>query len=199
VSKTTRESLLTAAYLAVGVAGALGGWFLVCRVLHYRPVALPIIVVGFFAGLVYATARLRGAGSSMLVLLLYLPSSLMVQMFAVSARSGRLPRVTIKSVLDAAIYALPIAAALLAAVLILKNVAKPKVGKCLLAGLLLAAAYAVQMSIFLIRSHMSLPADFLVNQALVGAGVGIGIGLGMELVDLLWSRQGAQVDFEPPD
>jgi hypothetical protein len=67
------------------------------------------------------------------------------------------------------------------------------------AGLLLAAAYALQMGMFLLRSSMPLHAGILANQAFVGAGVGVVIGLGFELVDLLWSGRGAAMDFEPPD
>ena len=199
MSKTTRESVLTGIYIVAGIAGALVGWFLVSLVLRFRPAVPPLLAMGFFAGLALATARLHGSWWATMLLLLYMPASLVVQMFMISARTGRLPRVPPAQLLDWTISALPIALAIMVSVQLLKGVARPKVGKCLLTGLFLAAGHTVQMSMFLTRFHIPLQADFLVNQALIGAGVGLGIGLGMELVDLVWSGRGARMGFESPD
>ena len=179
MTKTTRESLFAAGYIVIGLVAAIAVGYLTYR--HHffrmpRPM-LPFLVVGLTGALIYAMVQMRGAGLAILmIVLLYLIQVAMT------------PPIRPVALAAAAIYALPVGFALLAGAYVQKSLARYKIGRFIVMGLIVGAGYALMMLLFLIRSHVDVRIGTIVNQAFLGLKLGAAMGLGFELIDLIGPR-----------
>jgi len=179
VSKLTRESISTIAYVAVGIiAGIVVGYVNFQRgFFHFPRPMLPFLVVGLTGGLMYATVQLRRAGLAILmIVLLYLTQLAMT------------PPIRASTLAASAIFALPVGFALLAGAHAQKALARLKIGRFIVMGAIVAVGYGLMMVLFLVRSHADVRMAWVRTQALVGFELGAAMGLGFELVDLLGPR-----------
>jgi hypothetical protein len=179
VTKLTRESAPTIAYVAVGViAGIIVGCLTFGqRFFHFPRPMLPFLVVGLTGALMYATVQLRRAGLAILmILLLYLTQVAMS------------PPIRAASLTAGAIFAIPVGFALLAASYAQKALARFKIGRFIAMGAIVAVGYGLMMVLFLVQSHTDVRMAWVRMQALVGLELGAAMGLGFELVDLLGPR-----------
>jgi len=187
VTKATRESLFTAAYIVIGLTAVIVVGYLTYRHRFFyfpRPM-LPFLVVGLTGALIYAAVQLRGAGLAILVIaLLYL------------AQVAMTPPIRPNSLAGAATYALPIGFALLAAAYVQKSLVRLKFGRFIVMGLFVASGYAVMMVLFLVRSRVDVFFDTVFKQAFLGLKLGAAMGLGFELVDLFGPRPGHVHDYD---
>jgi hypothetical protein len=189
VSKTTRETLFTIGYIAVGlIAAAVVGYLTYHkRFLHFPRPMLSFIIVGLIAALIYASVQMRGAGFVILmIVLLFLTQVAMT------------PPIRPNSLVYAALFALPVGFALMAAAYVQKSLTRFKFGRFLVMGLILGAGYALMMLLFLIMSHVDVRFGTIVNQAFLGAKLGAAMGLGFELIDLIGPRPQHQPDYDKP-
>lgn len=178
MTKTTRESLFTIAYLTAGILGALAAWALTKGT---RPVSVfPFILIGFFGALIYAVVQMRGAGLVILIIALLLLVELVTH--------GSLRKHLAARLGYAAIYALPIGFALAAAAYVQKRLERLRIGRFVVMGVIVAAGYALMMVLFLVRSHVDIRGYTVFRQALVGFKLGAAMGLGFELVELIGFR-----------
>jgi hypothetical protein len=179
VSKPTRESISTIAYVAVGIVAGIVVGCLVSgkRFFHFPRPMLPFLVVGLTGALMYATVRLRRAGLAILmIVLLFLTQVAMT------------PPLRASSLAAGAIFAIPVGFALLAGSYAQQALARFKVGRFIVMGMIVAAGYGLMMVLFLVQSHTDIRVDWLRAQALVGLELGAVMGLGFELVDLFGPR-----------
>ena len=179
MSKLTRESISTIAYVAVGIiAGIVVGYVNFQRgFFHFPRPMLPFLVVGLTGGLMYATVQLRRAGLAILmIVLLYLTQLAMT------------PPIRASTLAASAIFALPVGFALLAGAHAQKALARLKIGRFIVMGAIVAVGYGLMMVLFLVRSHADVRMAWVRTQALVGFELGAAMGLGFELVDLLGPR-----------
>jgi len=179
VSRATRESLSTIAYVAVGIIAGIAIGYLTFRqrFFHLPRPMLPFLVVGLTGALMYATVRLRRAGLAILmILLLYLTQVAMM------------PPIRASSLAAGAIFAIPVGFALLAGSYAQQALARFKFGRFVVMGLIVAVGYGLMMVLFLVRSHTDIRMSWVRAQALIGLELGAVMGLGFELVDLLWPR-----------
>jgi hypothetical protein len=179
VIKLTRESVPTIAYVTVGpIAAIVVGYVNFQRGFFHLPrPMLPFLVVGLTCALMYATVQLRRAGLAILmIVLLYLMQVAMT------------PPIRASSLAPAAIFAIPVGFALLAGSYAQKALARFKIGRFVVMGVIVAAGYGLMMLLWLIRQHVAMQGRFVLLQALVGLELGAAMGLGFELVDLLGPR-----------
>jgi hypothetical protein len=179
VTKKTRESLFTIAYIAIGliaviIVGYLSG---PRRFFHLPRPMLPFLVIGLAGALTYAAVQMRGAGLAILMI---------VVLFL--AQVAMTPPIRPNSLAGAAIYALPIGFALLAGAYAQKALERFKFGRFAVMGMIVAAGYALMMLIFLIWSHVGISLGTVFSQAFLGLKLGAAMGLGFELIDLIGPR-----------
>ena len=193
MSKATRESLFTVAYVVIGLIAVvivgyltLGHTFFQLTKPDGRPgPMLPFLVLGLTGSLIYATVQMRGAGLAILmIVLLYLTQVAMT------------PPIRANSLAAAAIFSLPVGFALLAGAYLQKSLARFKFGRFVVMGLVVSAGYALMMVLFLIRSHVDIQGKWVLLQALVGLELGAAMGLGFELVDLIGPRPKRKPDHD---
>jgi hypothetical protein len=179
VSKTARESLFTLAYVAIGLIACLivGYVSFRHRFLHFPRPMLPFIAVGLTGSLIYAIVQMRGAGLAILTIALLL-----------LAQVAMTPPIRPNSFAAAALFALPVGFALLAGAHAQKSLARFKIGRFIVMGLIVAAGYGLMMVLFLIRSHFDIRMGLVFSQAFMGLKLGAAMGLGFELVDLIGPR-----------
>jgi hypothetical protein len=145
MSKTTRESLFTIAYVAIGLIAVLVVGYLTYhhRFFRFPRPMLPFIIVGLTGALIYATVQMRGAGLAILmIVLLFL------------AQVALTPPIRPTALAAAAIYSLPIGFALLAGAYVQKSLTRYKIGRFIVMAPIVAAGYALMMLVFLIWSHV---------------------------------------------
>jgi len=187
VSKATRESLFTIAYVAIGLIAVVAVGYLTYHHRFFRlprPM-LPYVVVGLAGALIYATVQMRGAGLAMLmIVLLYLTQVAMT------------PPIRPAALAAAAVYSLPIGFALLAGAYVQKSLVRFKIGRFIIMGLIVAAGYGLMMLLFLVWSHVDVRLGTIVNQAFLGLKLGAAMGLGFELIDLIGPRPQHQPSFD---
>ena len=195
MSKATRESLFTVAYVVVGLIAvvtvgylSLGHTFFQLTRPNGRPgPMLPFLVIGLTGSLIYAAVQMRGAGLAILmIVLLYLTQVAMT------------PPIRPNSLAVAAIFSLPVGFALLAGAYALKSLARLKIGRFVVMGLIVAAGYALMMMLFLMRSRIDIHLGTVAAQAFVGLKLGAAMGLGFELVDLIGPRPKHEPDYDRP-
>jgi hypothetical protein len=188
VSKATRESLFTLAYVVVGLiaSDAVGYSSFRHQFFHLPRPMLPFVVVGLTGALIYAAVQMRGAGLAVLmIILLYLTQVAMV------------PPIRAASLTAAAIFAIPVGFALVAGAYVQKALgARLKIGRFVITGLIVGAGYGLMMLLFLIRSHFELQTRLVLSQALVGLKLGAAMGFGFELVDLIGPRPQHKVGYD---
>jgi len=189
VSKATRESLFTVAYVAVGlIAVVIVGYLsLRDRFFHFPRPALPFLVVGLTGSLIYAVVQMRGAGLAILTIVLFYLTQVAMT-----------PPIRPNSLAAAAIFSLPVGFALLAGAYAQKSLARLKIGRFVVMGLIVAAGYALMMVLFLMRSHIDIHLGTVAMQAFVGLKLGAAMGLGFELVDLIGPRPKHELDYDRP-
>jgi hypothetical protein len=179
VSKQTRESISTIAYVTVGLIAAIVVGYVNFQRGFFRfprPM-LPFLVVGLTGALMYATVQLRRAGLAILmIVLLYLTQVAMM------------PPIRASSLAAGAIFAIPVGFALLAGSYAQKALTRFKIGRFIVMGAIVAVGYGLMMLLFLVRSHTDIRMVWVRTQALVGLELGAAMGLGFELVDLLGPR-----------
>lgn len=194
MSKATRESLFTIAYVVVGLIAVMAVGYLCFgdQFFHFRKPdgrlgqLLPFIVVGLFGALMYASAQMRGAGLTIVLLVLHYAAQVLTAHLALRARP---PRIHPSTYGAAAIIALPLGFALLAGSYAQKALGRRlKVGRFVVMGLIVAAGYGLMMLLWLIRSHVDIQLKLILRQALMGLELGAAMGLGFELVDLIGPR-----------
>ena len=78
--------------------------------------------------------------------------------------------------------------ALLAGSYAQKALARLKIGRFIVMGIIVAVGYGLMMLLFLVRSHTDIRMVWVRTQALVGLELGAAMGLGFELVDLIGLR-----------
>jgi hypothetical protein len=179
VTKTARESLFTLAYVGVGlIASLVVGYFnFYHRFFHFPRPMLPFLVVGLTGALIYAIVQMRRAGLAILmIVLLYL------------AQVAMTPPIRPSTLAASAIFALPVGFALLAGSYVQKALARFRIGRFVVMGVIVAAGYGLMMLLWLIRQHVAIQGRFVLLQALIGLELGAAMGLGFELVDLLGPR-----------
>jgi hypothetical protein len=184
VTKSTRETLFTAAYLVVGVAAAIVVGYLTYkqRFSHYPQPLLPILVAGISGALLYAAVQMRGFGVTLLMLvMLYL------------AHVAMAPPIRVSSLVGAAIFYLPVGTSMIVSSYVMKRLQRVKFGKFLLMAIIVGLGYAVMVVLFLLRSHADVRPGLIADQAFLGAKLGAGLGIAFELVDFLgprpWNRR----------
>jgi len=180
VSKATRESLFTIAYVVVGLIAVMAVGYLTFRASFFnfpRPI-LPFLIVGLTGAIIYATVQMRGAGLAILmIVLLWLTQVAMV------------PPIRAASLGAAAIFAIPVGFALLFGSYVQKALGRRfKFGRFVVMGLIVGAGYGLMMLLWLIQKHVDIQGKLLLRQALVGLELGAAMGLGFELVDLIGPR-----------
>jgi hypothetical protein len=179
VSKTTRESLFTIGYIAVGLIAVMAVGYLTYhnRLFHLPRPMLPFLVVGLTGALIYAAVQMRGAGLAILMIaLLFLTQVAMA------------PPIRAISLAAAAIYALPVGFALMMAAYAQKSLDRFKFGRFLIMGLIVGAGYALMILLFLVKWHVEIRLGTVLNQTFLGAKLGAAMGLGFELIDLVGPR-----------
>ncbi|HTW92533.1 MAG TPA: hypothetical protein VMH22_12605 [bacterium] len=180
MTKATRESLFTLAYVAAGMAAVLIVGYLTFhhRFFHMPRPLLPFLIVGLAGSLMYAVVQMRGAGLGILmIVLLYL------------IQVAMMPPIRPYTLASAAVYALPVGFALMAGAYAQKALGRRlKIGRFTVMGLILAAGYGLMMVLFLIRSRYDIHAGTVFGQAFIGFKLGAAMGLGFELVDLVGPR-----------
>jgi hypothetical protein len=189
VSKTTRETLFTIGYIAIGLIAAVAVGYLTYnkRFFHLPRPMLPFLIVGLAGALIYTAVQMRGAGLALLMIaLLFLTQVAMT------------PPIRANSLAVAAIYALPVGFALLAAAYVQKSLDRFKFGRFLVMGLIVGAGYALMILLFLIKSHVEIRFGTVLNQAFLGAKLGAAMGLGFELIDLIGPRPRHEPDYDRP-
>jgi hypothetical protein len=189
VSKATRESLFTIAYVAVGLIAVVAVGYLTFRHRFFqfpRPM-LPFLVVGLTGSLIYAIVQMRGAGLAILMILLLLLTQVAMT-----------PPIRADSLAAAAIFALPVGFALLAGSHAQKALARLKIGRFIVMGAIVAVGYGLMMVLFLIRSHFDVRMGLVFSQAFVGLKLGGAMGLGFELVDLIGPRPKHEINIDRP-
>ncbi len=179
MTKTTRESLFTLAYVGVGLVAAVVVGYLTFhnRFFHFPRPMLAFLIVGLTAGLIYAAVQMRGAGLALLmIVLLFLTQVAMT------------PPIRARALAAAAIFALPVGFGLLAGTHAQKSLARFKIGRFVVMALIVAAGYGLMMLLFLIWSHVEIRTGTIAGQAFMGLKLGAAMGLGFELVDLIGLR-----------
>jgi hypothetical protein len=195
VSKATRESLFTVAYVVVGLVAVIAVGYLTLGYQFFqftRPDGhpgpmLPFLVVGLTGSLIYAIVQMRGAGLAILmILLLFLTQVAMT------------PPIRPNKLVAAALYSLPIGFALLTGAYVQKALTRFKIGRFTVMGVIVAAGYGLMMLLWLVRSPVGIQGKLVLRQALVGLELGAAMGLGFELVDLIGPRPKPKLDAERP-
>ena len=184
MSRNTRETLFTLAYIIMALIGTTAAGLLTFRWKFFvlpRPL-LPFLIIGLAGALIYAAVQWRGFGFVLLVLVLFYSGELAMM------GSLRGPALVPK-LASAAIFTLPVGIMLVVAFYISRSLHRLKFGKFVITAVLVAIGYGVMLVLWLGRSHVPLQANALLYQALVGLKVGAGIGLGVELVDLFGGHQ----------
>lgn len=179
ISKNTRETLFTLAYIIMALVGTTAAGLLTFGWKFFvfpRPL-LPFYVIGLAGALIYASVQLRGFGFVFLMLVLFYLGEL--AMMGSLRGPALMPKLT-----GAAIFTLPIGIMLVTASYISRSLHRLKFGKFVIMAVLVAVGYGVMLILWLGRSHVALQSSALLYQSLVGLKVGAGIGLGVELVDL---------------
>lgn len=189
MTKATRESLFTIAYIAIGLVAVIAVGYLSFRhrFFHFPRPMLPFLVVGLTGSLIYAIVQMRGAGLAILmIVLLYLTQVAMT------------PPIRPASLAAAAVFALPVGFALLAGAYAQKALTRFKIGRFIVMGAIVAAGYGLMMVLFLIRSHVDIQMKLMLRQALVGLELGAAMGFGFELVDLIGPRPKHEFEYDRP-
>jgi hypothetical protein len=179
VSKLTRESVSTIAYVTVGlIAAAVVGYINFRRGFFHLPrPMLPFLVVGLTGALMYAIVQTRRAGLAILmIVLLYLMQVAMT------------PPIRPATLAAAAVFALPVGFALLAGAYVQRRLARLKFGRFVAMGVVVAFGYGLMMLLFLVDSRYDIRMGLVFSQAYVGLRLGAAMGLGFELVDLIGPR-----------
>ncbi len=180
MGRLTRENISTIAYIMVGVIACIVvGYVNFHRAfVHFPRPMLPFLVVGLTGGLMYAMVRLRRAGLAILmIVLLYLSQLAMTPPIRASTLSA------------AAIFAIPVGFAILAGSYAQQALARFKIRRFIVMGIVVAVGYGLMMVLFLARSHTEVRLAWVRAQALVGLELGAAMGLGFELVDFLGPRR----------
>ncbi len=175
MTRTASDTLLTTGYVVAGLAGALAAarLSLGSNMLQMRQF-MSFPVIGLLAALVYASVRLRGPGTVMLVLLLLYLTEVALN-----------PPLRPSAVVGAAFFTIPVGLALVSSSYLFRVLHRVPIGRFIVMGAVVAAGYAGMVAVFLVFMRQK-PAAFLVmDQAVIGAKVGAAVGLGFELVDLL--------------
>lgn len=170
MTKTTRESLFTLAYIQHR--------FL--RLPHGGLLPIPmrdLLIVGLAGSLIYASVQMRGAGLALLMIVLLFLAELAIR-----------PPIRANAFAAAALFALPVGFALLAGAHAQKALARLKIGRFIVMGLIVGAGYGLMMLLFLIKSHVEIRLGTVMNQAFLGAKLGAAMGFGFELIDLIGPR-----------
>ncbi|MBM3332551.1 hypothetical protein FJY68_12015 [candidate division WOR-3 bacterium] len=179
MSKAARESLFTIAYVAVALIAVVIVGYLTFRrqFFHFPRPMLPFLVVGLTGSLMYAIVQMRGAGLAILTILLLL-----------LAQVAMTPPIRPATLAAAVIFALPVGFALLAGAYAQKLLARFKIGRFVVMGVIVAAGYGLMMLLFLVRSRYDVRMGPVFSQAFMGLKLGAAMGLGFELVDLIGPR-----------
>jgi hypothetical protein len=190
VSKATRESLFTLAYVLVGLIAVIAVGYLTLRGSFFnfpRPM-LSFLIVGLTGAIIYATVQMRGAGLAIfMVVLLWLTQVAMV------------PPIRAASLGAAAIFAIPVGFAQMAGAYVQRALGRRlRIGRFVVMGLIVAAGYGLMMLLWLIRQHVDIQGRLILRQALVGLELGAAMGLGFELVDLIGPRPKHEPDYDRP-
>ena len=189
MTKATRESLFTFAYVVVGLIAVVVVGYISFRhrFFHFPRPMLPFLVVGLTGAIIYATVQMRGAGLAILmIVLLFLTQVAMA------------PPIRATTLAAAAIFALPVGFALLAGAYAQKALARFRIGRFVVMGAIVAVGYGLMMLLFLIRSHFDVRMDLVLGQAFMGLKLGAAMGLGFELVDLIGPRPKHEIDYDRP-
>jgi hypothetical protein len=189
VSKATRESLFTVAYVVVGLIATLAVGYLSFhhRFFHFPRPMLPFLIVGLTGALIYAIVQMRGAGLAILMILLLLLTQVAMT-----------PPIRPASLAGAAMFALPVGFALLAGAYAQKALARFKIGRFIAMGAIVAVGYGLMMVVFLIRSRFDIRMGLVFSQAFIGLKLGAAMGLGFELVDLIGPRPKHEFAYDRP-
>ncbi len=189
MSKATRETLFTIAYMVISLiaVNVVGYLTFRQRFFHLPRPMLAFLVVGFAASLIYSSVQMRGLGLAILmVVLLFL------------AQVAMAPPIRPNSLIGAAMFALPVGGALLASSYVLKGLGRFKFGRFLVMGLIVGLGYALMIILFLIRSQVPVRLGAILGQAILGAKLGAGLGIGFELIDLIGPRPKHEPDYGQP-
>ncbi len=176
MTRNTRETFLTVGYIIDGLAGAALAARLVLGSRMFQATRqLPAFgIVGFMAALTYGAVQLRGAGSVVIVFVLFYLSQLALN-----------PSLRPATAINAAVFAVPVGLAFIVSSYLFKTLSRVPVGRFVLMGFIVALGYAVMVTVFLLRAHQGFVWHLTLRQAVIGAELGAGIGLGLELTDLL--------------
>ncbi len=185
MTKTTRESLFTVGYIAIGLIAVMVVGYVTfqhrfLRLPHGGLLPIPmrdLLIVGLAGSLIYASVQMRGAGLTLLMIVLLFLAELAIR-----------PPIRANAFAAAALFALPVGFALLAGAHAQKALARLKIGRFLVMGLIVGAGYGLMMLLFLIKSHVEIRLGTVLNQAFLGAKLGAAMGLGFELIDLIGPR-----------
>ena len=180
MGRLTRENFSTIAYVTVGlIAAVIVGYINFRRgFFHFPRPMLPFLVIGLTGAFMYVVVQLRRVGLAILmVFLLYLTQLAMT------------PPIRASTLAAGAIFAIPVGFALLAGSYAQQALARFRIGRFIVMGIIVAVGYGLMMVLFLIQSHTDIRMAWVRAQALVGFELGAAMGLGFELVDLLGPRR----------
>jgi hypothetical protein len=184
ISRNSKETLFTLAYIVMGAAGAVAAGFLTygSKFAHFPRPMLPFLIVGLVGALIYSAVQMRGFGTVLLVFVLFFGGQL--------ALSGTLRgEAFYNKLFGAGIYVLPIGSALIFSAYLFRSLAKIPLGKFVLSAAIIGAGFGLMVVLWLFRQRVAIQMSLFWAQAFIGAKLGAGVGLGFELVDLIGGKR----------
>jgi hypothetical protein len=180
MSKSAHESLWTVIYLVAGVVAAWLTWFFLPgrKFSHSAPNLLPFIIAGSAGALIYASIKLRGLGSAVIMIFL---------MFLLQL--ALIPPLRTEAAIRAGLWAVPVGLSFLISAYLFKICQGLPIGKFILMALFLGFAYAFVAALFRLRAGLSVYKGLLLWQFTVGAMLGGFLGILIELFELIPARK----------
>jgi len=186
LTRTTRELILIAAYVLVGMLGAGIAGLLALGPTLFESFyfVLNYLIVGFAGGLIYAAFRLDAPAYAFSTVIL-----LWLGFYALN------PPLTSGAMIDAAIRAILTGGAFLGLALLCRRLSRIPFGKFMLYGIVIGLASGIAALLIILRLGREVEMARVLKFTVSGLRIGALVGLGMETVDLgyrlLTRRKGA--------
>lgn len=187
MTKATRETLWTVAYIIAGLSASwLCRLLLAARRITNFPM-LPLIILGLAGGLIYAAVRLRGLSYAimMVVLLFFVQLALT-------------PPLRTEAAIRAALWATPVGFSFLISGYLYKFLARLRIGKFLIMALIVGLAHLAVVLLFRLRTGQEFHRNLLSYQFSIGSLFGTLFGIIIEILELIFPNKGEETAFDLP-